>query len=160
TPLVEPVSIDEAFMDLSGTERLHGMSAAKSLARFTRRVENEIGITISVGLSCNKFLAKIASDLDKPRGFALLGQAEAASFLASKPVSFIYGVGRVTQERLARDGLRLIADLQKAGETELMRRYGSEGRRLARLALGLDARDVSPDRETKSVSAETTFNHD
>ncbi len=160
TPLVEPVSIDEAFMDLSGTERLHGMSAAKSLARFAQAVERELKITISVGLSCNKFLAKIASDLDKPRGFALLGRAEAMSFLAPKPVSLIFGVGKVAEQRLARDGFRIIADLQKADETDLMRRYGVEGRRLWRLARGIDARDVSPDRETKSISAETTFNSD
>ena len=160
TPMVEPVSIDEAFMDLSGTERLHGMSAAKSLARFAQTVERELKITISVGLSCNKFLAKIASDLDKPRGFALLGRAEAESFLAPKPVSLIFGVGKVAQERLARDGFRVIADLQRADETDLMRRYGVEGRRLWRLARGLDTRDVSPDRETKSISAETTFNSD
>jgi DNA polymerase-4 len=160
TPLVEPVSIDEAFMDLSGTERLHGMSAAKSLARFAQTVERELGITISVGLSCNKFLAKIASDLDKPRGFAMLGREEAVSFLAPKPVSMIYGVGKVTQARLVADGFRIIADLQKADETDLMRRYGIEGRRLARLSHGRDTRDVSPDRETKSISAETTFDTD
>ncbi|MGE3143998.1 MAG: DNA polymerase IV [Pseudorhodoplanes sp.] len=160
TPLVEPVSIDEAFLDLSGTQRLHGMPAAKSLARFAAQVEREIGITVSVGLSCNKFLAKIASDLDKPRGFAVLGQAEAAEFLASKPVSFIFGVGKVAQARFAQDGFRLIADLQRAPETELIRRYGGEGQRLARLARGIDTRKVVADRETKSISAETTFNRD
>jgi DNA polymerase-4 len=160
TPLVEPVSIDEAFMDLSGTERLHGMSAAKSLARFAERVERELQITVSVGLSCNKFLAKIASDLDKPRGFAVLGQAEAAAFLAPRPVSAIFGVGRVTQARLERDGLRTVGDLARAGEVELMRRYGGEGQRLWRLANGRDDRPVNAERETKSVSAETTFEHD
>ena len=127
TPLVEPVSIDEAFMDLSGTERLHGMSPAKELAGFAARVEREIGITVSIGLSCNKFLAKIASDLDKPRGFAVLGGSEAARFLAGKPVSLIFGVGRVAQARLAEDGLRTIGDLRRAGERELARRYGTEG---------------------------------
>jgi len=116
TPLVEPVSIDEAFMDLSGTERLHGMSPAKALAGFAARVEREIGITVSIGLSCNKFLAKVASDLDKPRGFAVLGGSEAARFLAGKPVSLIFGVGRVAQARLAEDGLRTIGDLQRACE--------------------------------------------
>src|SRR5215831_977378 len=102
TPLVEPVSIDEAFMDLAGTERLHGTSPAKALAGFASRVERELGITVSIGLSCNKFLAKIASDLDKPRGFAVLGRAEAAGFLATKPVSLIFGVGKMAQQRLAR----------------------------------------------------------
>ncbi len=160
TPQVEPLSIDEAFMDLAGTERLHGMSPAKALARFAKRVEQTVGITVSVGLSCNKFLAKVASDLDKPRGFAVLGQAEAAAFLAPKPVTLIFGVGKVTQGRLARDGFRLIADLQKAEETDLMRRYGVEGRRLARLARGIDDRDVEPERVRKSVSAETTFERD
>lgn len=160
TPLVEPVSIDEAFLDLSGTERLHGRSPAKSLAAFARRVEDSIGITVSIGLSANKFLAKIASDLDKPRGFAVLSQADARAFLAPKPVTAIFGVGRASEARLARDGYRTIADLQRADETALMRRYGTEGRRLSRLARGIDAREVRPEREAKSVSAETTFNED
>jgi DNA polymerase IV len=160
TPQVEPLSIDEAFLDLTGTERLHAMTPAKTLARFACDVESKIGITVSIGLSGNKFLAKVASDLDKPRGFAVLGVAEAPAFLAPKPVSFIFGVGKVTAARLARDGFHLIADLQKTSEVELLRRYGEEGRRLARLARGLDERTVSADRETKSVSSETTFERD
>jgi len=160
TPLVEPLSIDEAFLDLSGTERLHGMGPAKALARFAAEVEKALGITVSIGLSCNKFLAKIASDLDKPRGFAVLGGGEAAAFLAPKPVSFIFGVGKVSAAHYARDGFHRIADLQRVGEIELLRRYGEEGRRLARLARGLDDRIVSADRETKSVSSETTFERD
>lgn len=160
TPLVEPLSIDEAFLDLTGTERLHGMSAAKVLARFAQNVERDIGITVSIGLSANKFLAKIASDMDKPRGFAVLGQSEAVEFLGPKPVGFIYGVGAVTAAKLASDGYRLISDLQRADKTELMRRYGEEGNQLWHLARGLDQRSISPDRETKSVSAETTFNAD
>ena len=160
TPLVEPLSIDEAFLDLTGTERLHGMSAAKALARFAAQVERDHGITVSVGLSANKFLAKIASDMDKPRGFAVLGQADAAAFLAGKPVGFIYGVGAVSAAKLASDGFRLIADLQKADQHDLMRRYGEEGARLWRLARGLDDRTVSAERETKSISAETTFDRD
>jgi DNA polymerase-4 len=160
TPLVEPLSIDEAFMDLAGTERLHGMTPAKSLARFAAEVEGRLGISVSVGLAANKFLAKIASDLDKPRGFAVLGRKEAVDFLAEKPVSLIFGVGKTTQARLERDGFRLIADLQKADERALLRRYGAEGLRLARLARGIDDRPVNPERETKSVSAETTFNRD
>jgi DNA polymerase IV len=160
TPLVEPLSIDEAFLDLSGTERLHGLSAAKVLARFAAEVEKRLSITVSIGLSCNKFLAKIASDLDKPRGFAVLGAAEAQAFLAPKPVSFIFGVGKVSAARLARDGFARIADLQNISEVEMLRRYGEEGRRLARLARGIDPRKVSADRETKSVSAETTFERD
>ena len=160
TPLVEPLSIDEAFLDLTGTERLHGMSAAKALARFAAQIEKELGITVSIGLSANKFLAKIASDMDKPRGFAVLGQAEAAEFLAPKPVGFIYGVGAVSAAKLTADGFRLIADLQRADQHDLMRRYGEEGARLWRLARGIDSRTVSPDRETKSISAETTFERD
>jgi DNA polymerase IV len=160
TPLVEPLSIDEAFLDLTGTERLHGMWAAKSLARFARQVEQKIGITVSIGLSQNKFLAKIASDLDKPRGFSALGAGEAAAFLAPRPVTFIWGVGKAMGAALAREGYRTIADLQRAEETELMRRFGSEGLRLARLSRGIDVRAVNPDRETKSVSAETTLDVD
>ena len=160
TPAVEPLSIDEAFLDLSGTERLHGLWPAKVLARFAGEVEKALGITVSIGLSANKFLAKVASDLDKPRGFAVLGPAEAASFLAPKPVSFIFGIGKMSAIRLARDGFHRIADLQKTSEAELTRRYGEEGRRLARLAHGVDSRVVSADRATKSVSAETTFEHD
>jgi DNA polymerase IV len=143
TPLVEPVSIDEAFMDLSGTARLHATSPAKALAAFAVEVEKRVGITVSIGLSCNKFLAKIASDLDKPRGFAVLGRGEAAAFLASQPVTLIFGVGKMAQQRLARDGLRTIGDLQRAGERELLRRYGAEGARLAKLAQGMDDRPVS-----------------
>jgi DNA polymerase-4 len=160
TPAVEPLSIDEAFLDLSGTARLHGLIPAKVLARFAVEVERRLSITVSIGLSCNKFLAKIASDLDKPRGFAVLGASEAAKFLAPKPVSFIFGVGKVSAARFARDGFRRIADLQTVSEVEMMRRYGEEGRRLARLARGIDPRKVSADRETKSMSAETTFERD
>ena len=160
TPQVEPLSIDEAFLDLTGTARLHGMSAAKVLARFAADVERTLGITVSIGLSANKFLAKIASDLDKPRGFAVLGLAEAPAFLGKRPVGFIYGVGAVSAAKLAADGFPLIADLQRADEHELMRRYGEEGARLWRLARGIDARKVDPERETKSISAETTFDTD
>ncbi len=160
TPQVEPLSIDEAFLDLTGTERLHGMIPAKVLARFAVQIQKDVGITVSVGLSCNKFLAKIASDLDKPRGFAVLGRDEAAAFLAPKPVGFIYGVGAVSAAKLAQDGYRIIADLQRAPEADLMRRYGEEGLRLSRLSRGLDTRKVDPDQDTKSVSAETTFERD
>jgi DNA polymerase-4 len=160
TPQVEPLSIDEAFMDLTGTDRLHRMSPARALARFARRVDDDIGITVSIGLSANKFLAKIASDLDKPRGFAVLSREEAVDFLKPRSVGFIWGVGKATQARLQGDGFHTIADLQRAEETDLMRRYGAEGRRLWRLARGIDDRSVNPERETKSVSAETTFNQD
>jgi DNA polymerase-4 len=160
TPLVEPLSIDEAFLDLAGTQRVHGMIPAKVLARFARQVERDIGITVSVGLSCNKFLAKIASDLDKPRGFAALDQEEARSLLADKPVGFIFGVGPATQERLMQRGFRTIADLQRADEIELMKQFAVEGRRLWRLARGIDDRLVVPDRGAKTISSETTFETD
>jgi DNA polymerase IV len=160
TPLVEPLSIDEAFLDLAGTERVHGMIPAKVLARFARDVERNVGVTVSVGLSCNKFLAKIASDLDKPRGFAALDQDEARALLADKPVGFIFGVGPATQERLTRYGLRTIADLQRADEIELMKQFPSDGRRLWRLARGMDERKVVADRGAKTISSETTFETD
>jgi len=160
TPLVEPLSIDEAFLDLGGTQRVHGMIPAKVLARFAREVERDIGITVSVGLSCNKFLAKIASDMDKPRGFAALDQTEARAMLADKPVGFIFGVGPATQERLSQRGFRTIADLQRADETELMKQFSTEGRRLWRLARGIDDRRVVPDRGAKTISSETTFEAD
>ncbi len=160
TPLVEPLSIDEAFLDLSGTRRVHGMIPAKVLARFAQSIEREIGVTVSVGLSCNKFLAKIASDLDKPRGFATIDQEEARIMLAEKPVNFIFGVGPATQERLIQRGFRLIADLQRADEAELMKQFGGEGQRLWRLARGLDDRRVVADRGAKTISSETTFETD
>lgn len=160
TPLVEPLSIDEAFLDLSGTQVLHGASPARTLARFARRVEDEVGISVSVGLAPNKFLAKTASDLDKPRGFSVLSLEEAPAFLAPRPVTFIWGVGAAFGGRLARDGFATIGDLQRADADDLARRYGAEGLRLARLAFGIDTRAVEPAREAKSVSAETTFERD
>jgi DNA polymerase-4 len=160
TPLVEPLSIDEAFLDLSGTGRVHGMIPAKVLARFARDVEREIGITVSVGLASNKFLAKIASDLDKPRGFAALDQDQAWQLLAEKPVGFIFGVGPASEARLLQRGFRIIADLQRADETEMMKQFGPEGRRLWRLARGIDDRRVMPDRGAKTISSETTFESD
>ena len=160
SPLVEPLSIDEAFLDLSGTTLLHGMVPAKVLARFAMKVEREIGITVSVGLSANKFLAKIASDLDKPRGFAVLDQDEARAMLAERPVGFIFGVGPASQEKLSQRGFRVIADLQRADETDLMKQFGPEGRRLWRLARGIDDRKVVPDRGAKTISSETTLDID
>ena len=160
TPQVEPLSIDEAFMDLAGTERLHGVPPAIALSRFVTRVENEIGITASIGLSYCKFLAKIASDFEKPRGFSVIGQEEAVSFLAKQPVTMIWGVGKAFAATLERDGIRQIGQLQQMDRGDLMRRYGSMGDRLYHLSRGLDDRKVNPDQDTKSVSAETTFNTD
>ncbi|MBZ7921183.1 DNA polymerase IV [Ensifer adhaerens] len=160
TPLVQPLSIDEAFLELKGTERLHHDPPARTLARFARRVEQEIGITVSVGLSYCKFLAKVASDLQKPRGFSVIGQAEALAFLKEKPVTMIWGVGKAFAATLERDGVRTIGQLQTMEEADLMRRYGTMGQRLFRLSRGLDERAVEIDGEAKSVSAETTFNDD
>ncbi len=160
TPLVEPLSIDEAFLDLTGTEALHRATPAESLARFARDVEEQIGVTISIGLSHNKFLAKVASDLDKPRGFAVIGKAETLEFLAKQPIDLIYGVGKVFAETLRKDGYETIGQLQRAVPEDLMKRYGESGARLARLARGEDSRAVSSDGEMKTVSAETTFNAD
>ena len=160
TPLVEPLSIDEAFLDLGGTQRVHGMIPAKVLARFAQKVERDIGITVSVGLSCNKFLAKIASDLNKPRGFAVLDQADGHALLTDKPVSFIFGVGPAFERELHKFGYRTIGDLQRADDTELMKQFGPEGRRLWRLARGIDDRKVDPERDAKTVSSETTFDTD
>jgi DNA polymerase-4 len=160
TPLVEPLSIDEAYLDLTGCEGANGMGAAEMLVRLARRVETEIGVTISVGLSDCKFLAKLASDLDKPRGFALLRREEAKAWLAPQSVGRLWGVGKAGQERLERLGFRLIGDLQRIDEWAAASSLGEDGRRLWRLAQGLDDRRVSPDRKTKSVSSETTFDVD
>ena len=160
TPLVQPLSIDEAFLDLSGTERLHKGSPAHTLVLLVRRIEREVGITVSIGLSYNKFLAKIASDLDKPRGFAIVGRAEARDFLARQPVGLIWGVGQSLQGRLVKDGITHIAQLQELDERTLIARYGAMGQRLFQFARGIDDRKVEPERETKSISAETTFDDD
>jgi len=160
TPLVEPLSIDEAFLDLSGTQRLHGASPAETLVRFAAAVEREIGVTVSVGLSYCKFLAKVASDREKPRGFSVIGRAEALEFLAGQPVSLIWGVGKATQAKLADEGVTRIGQLQQMDAAALTRRYGVIGLRLASLARGVDNRKVDPDGEAKSVSAETTFDDD
>lgn len=160
TPMVEPISIDEAFLDLSGTERLHHRSPAATLAHLVKRIETEIGVTASIGLSYNKFLAKIASDLDKPRGFAVIGEAEGVDFLSTQPVGIIWGVGKALRAKLEKDGLHTVGDLKKFDKFELMGRYGAMGKRLYHFARGEDDRSVSPEGETKSISSETTFNED
>ncbi len=157
TPVIEPVSLDEAYLDLSEEHRHEGPTAASALAHIALRVEREVRITVSIGLGPNKFLAKLASDLDKPRGFAVIGAAEAARTLAAMPVKKIHGVGAVTAERMEALGLSTIADLQTRSEAELTSLFGAFGRRLALYAQGHDERRVTPSRETKSVSAEDTF---
>ena len=160
TPLVEPLSIDEAFMDLAGTVSLHHASPAQSLAALARRVEKELAITVSIGLSYNKFLAKIASDLDKPHGFAVIGRAGARAFLAAQPVGLLWGVGQALRQRLAKDGITRIGQLADIGEARLVTRYGKIGHRLWFCARGEDHRPVDPGREAKSISSEITLDED
>ena len=160
TPAVEPLSLDEAFLDLTGTERLHGAPPAVLLARLLREIEAEIGVTASVGLSHNKFLAKVASDLDKPRGFSVIGQAETAAFLRGKPVRMIWGVGAAMQSDLEAAGITRIDDILRWDRKDLCARFGSMGDRLWHLARGEDNRRVSPHEPIKSISHETTFDID
>ena len=160
TPLVEPLSIDEAFLDLTGCDGSNGASAAETLARLARQVEVRIGVTVSVGLSYCKFLAKLASDLDKPRGFAVITREEAKAWLAPQSVGRLWGVGRIGRERLERSGFRVIGDLQRIDEWAAVSRLGDDGLRLWRLAQGRDDRPVVAEREPKSISSETTFDCD
>ncbi|MCB2135934.1 MAG: DNA polymerase IV, partial [Rhodobacteraceae bacterium] len=160
TPVVEPLSLDEAFLDLSGTARLHHAPPAIMLARLLKRMETEIGLTGSVGLSHNKFLAKVASDLDKPRGFSVIGKGETATFLKGKPVRMIWGVGAATQATLEAAGIRSFDDLARWDRKDLHRRFGAIGDRLWHLARGEDFRRVSPNEPMRSISAETTFDED
>lgn len=160
TPSIEPLSLDEAFLDLTGTERLHGAPPAVLLARLTKRMEDELGLTGSIGLSHNKFLAKVASDLDKPRGFSVIGRTETEAFLKPKPVRIIWGVGTATQAALEAAGIRTIADLLRWDRADLGARFGSMGDRLWHLARGMDSRRVMRDEKLKSISKETTFLED
>jgi DNA polymerase-4 len=157
TPAVEPLALDEAFLDLAGTARLHGAPPAQLLAALARRIEAGLGLAVSIGLSHNKFLAKIASDLDKPRGFAVIGRAETAAFLAGRPVGIIWGVGPATIAALDRRGLRTLDDVRAAGRARLERDHGPLGLRLWELAHGRDDRRVTPDAPLRSISHETTF---
>jgi DNA polymerase-4 len=159
TPMVQPLSIDEAVLDLAGTEALHGAPPATVLARFAARVEREIGITVSIGLASNRLLAKIAAGRDKPRGFAVIG-SEAPALLAPEPVRLLPGVGPALARRLEALGITRLGHLQALTEREALRKLGEDGASLVRRARGEDARAVRPDRETRSISAETTFDTD
>ncbi|WP_054006594.1 DNA polymerase IV [Cypionkella psychrotolerans] len=160
TPAIEPLSLDEAFLDLTGTERLHRAPPAVVLARLIKRMEDELGLSGSIGLSHNKFLAKIASDLDKPRGFSIIGRAETEAFLRPKPVRIIWGVGTAAQASLEKAGIRTINDLLRWDRTDLVARFGSMGDRLWHLARGMDTRRVNRNEKLKSISKETTFFED
>jgi DNA polymerase-4 len=160
TPLVQPLSLDEAWLDLSGAELLHKGSAAMTLAKLQAQIEREVGITVSIGLAPNKVLAKIASDLDKPRGFSVIGAAEAQSFLAPRSVKLLPGVGPAMAAALAKAGFTTIGQLAAADPKALAERWGAYGLRLAELAHGRDARAVNPGEDRKGISAETTFNDD
>ena len=159
TPLVQPLSLDEAWIDLSGTERLHGAPPAVTLARLQAHIEAEVGITVSIGLATNKFLAKIASDLDKPRGFSVIG-AEAQAFLAPRSVGILPGIGPAALKSMEAAGYRTVGDLAAAEPRTLVDKLGSQGLRLHQLAHGRDARAVNPREDRKTISAETTFNED
>jgi len=159
TPLIQNLSLDEAWMDLSGTERLHGTPPAVTLARLQARIEAETGLTVSIGLAPNKFLAKVASDLDKPRGFSVIGH-EAQAFLAPKPVRILPGVGPAMVVSLEKAGYRTVGDLARADLKVLAERWGAYGLRLHHLSHGRDARAVNPNEARKGISCETTFNDD
>lgn len=160
TPSIEPLSLDEAFLDLSGTERLHGAPPAIMLARLVGRMKDELGLTGSIGLSHNKFLAKVASDLDKPRGYSVIGIAETAEFLRDRPVRLIWGIGPAAQTALEKAGIRTFSDLLRWDEAALTARFGAMGERLWHLARGQDRRRVSAHEPMKSISNETTFFED
>jgi DNA polymerase-4 len=160
TAMVEPLSLDEAYLDLTDDHRVDAAPAAEALARIAKRIEDEERITVSIGLSCNKFLAKLASELEKPRGFSVIGRAEAKALLAPLSVRKIHGVGAVTARRMEASGLNTIADLQALKEQDLVARFGKFGSRLALFAHGQDDRSVTPYRPVKSISAETTFGQD
>jgi DNA polymerase-4 len=160
TPQIEPLSLDEAFLDLTGTTKLHGAPPAVMLARLVKRMNDELGITGSIGLSHNKFLAKVASDLDKPRGFSVIGAAETATFLSDKSVRLIWGIGPAAQDSLERAGIQKISDLLRWDRRDLNARFGQMGDRLWHLARGQDARRISARAPVKSISKETTFFED
>ncbi|MDC0135821.1 DNA polymerase IV [Sulfitobacter sp.] len=160
TPAIEPLSLDEAFLDMTGTARLHGAPPAVMLARLVRRMKTELGLTGSIGLSHNKFLAKVASDLDKPHGFSVIGAAETMDFLRDKPVRMIWGVGAAAQASLDKVGIRTFSDLLRWEQTDLVARFGGMGERLYHLARGQDRRRVLSHAPMKSISNETTFNND
>lgn len=160
TPQIEPISVDEAFLDLAGTHRLHKAPPALTLLRLARRIEEDVGITVSIGLSYNKYLAKVSSDIDKPRGFHAIGRGDALAFLATQPVSLLWGVGKAFARTLQRDGITRISQIQTMSQTALITRYGSMGSHIWRLSTGQDSRQVTSTQAAKSISSERTFSID
>ena len=160
TPLVQPLSIDEAVLDLRGTEALHNAPPAVVLARFALAVEREVGVTVSVGLAANRLMAKLAAERDKPRGFAVIGAGEAAAWLAPQSVAVLPGVGPAMAKRLAAAGFVRLGQLAALDARAALARFGADGPALVARARGEDNRAVNPARETKSISAETTFDTD
>ena len=160
TPLIEPISLDEAFLDLSGTKKLHKKIPAVLLAELSKKINQEVGISVSIGLSYNKFLAKICSDLDKPKGFSLLGRGDSKKFLSSQPVEILWGVGKILKRKLNDDGIKTISQIEELGIKEVINRYGSIGSHIYSLSQGKDLRRVVPQRQIKSISHETTFEND
>ena len=160
TPLVQPLSIDEAVLDLAGTEALHGAAPAVVLARFANAVETQIGVTVSIGLAANRLMAKIAAGRGKPRGFTVIDAEEAASLLAPESVRLLPGVGAALARKLETLGITRLGQLQALPDREATRKLGDDGAALVRRARGEDARVIDPSREAKSVSAETTFDRD
>ena len=159
SPLVEPLSIDEAFLDVTGCERLFG--SAEEVARKIRAaVREETGLTVSAGVARNKFLAKIASDLGKPDGLTVVPPGKEQDFLDPLPVGKLWGVGRVTEKALLGRGIRTIGDLRRSSREALARAFGAHGEHLHELARGIDDRPVETEREAKSVGHEDTYDHD
>ena len=160
TPLVQPLSIDEAFLDLTGTQKLHKKSPAEVLAAFQQRVRSEIGVTVSVGLAQNKSMAKIASDQDKPDGYYVIGEVQAQSWLQDKPVQILFGLGKVSTKKLNAAGLHKCGDIAACPAPRLRTLLGRDAERVKQLACGIDPRVVETSRAAKSVSSETTFAQD
>jgi nucleotidyltransferase/DNA polymerase involved in DNA repair len=159
TPLVQPVSIDEAFLDVTGSTKIFG-DALTIAKRIKAEIHAQTGLTASVGVAPNKFLAKLASDLKKPDGLMVITEANKVEMLAPLPVSKIWGVGKVTEKRLHEVGLHTIGDLQRLPFDELRDRFGDTAEHLHALAMGKDDREVVTDEESKSISSEHTFDVD
>jgi DNA polymerase-4 len=159
TPLLEPISIDEAFLDVTGTEAHYGPPG--ELARAIQdRIESELKLSASLGVATNKLVAKIASDLHKPHGVTVVPPGEEAAFLAPLPIRKLWGVGQVTARELARLGVQTIGDLAAMSRDDLAARFGSHGEGLWNAARGINNSPVTPEHETKSLSREETFSQD